>query len=142
MNERRPRERTSRRTFLRVSGTAMAAAAGARCAGAGSSAGQDAFYVVCPSLPGYGFSEAPKQAGCDCRQMAGIFAKLMARLGYTRYGAQGGDWGAVVSTWLAAEDADHVSGLHLNTPLGKYPEGAPADVNKGLSPKELKNPKA
>jgi len=56
----------------------------------------DAFHVVVPSLPGYGFSGKPKQGGISNRRIAGIIAQLMARLGYTRYGAQGGDWGGVI----------------------------------------------
>ena len=55
---------------------------------------EDAFHVVCPSLPGFGFSGQPKERGWSSQRMAEAIAKLMARLGYTRYGAQGGDWGA------------------------------------------------
>jgi hypothetical protein len=65
---------------------------------------EDAFHVICPSIPGYGFSEAPKKPGFGGKQVAHIFAKLMARLGYSRYSAQGGDWGVLISTWLAAID--------------------------------------
>jgi len=75
---------------------------------------EDAFHVVCPSLPGYGFSEIPRKAGYGCKQMADIFVKLMARLGYRQYGAHGGDWGSYIATWMAALNATAMKGLHLN----------------------------
>jgi pimeloyl-ACP methyl ester carboxylesterase len=74
----------------------------------------DAFHVVCPSLPGYGFSDRPARTGWKVPRIAGAWAELMARLGYTRYGAQGGDWGASVTTSLPQVDPDHVAGIHLN----------------------------
>jgi pimeloyl-ACP methyl ester carboxylesterase len=74
----------------------------------------DAFHVVCPSLPGYGWSGKPRVTGWDVRRTAEAWATLMDRLGYTRYGAQGGDWGAMVTTSLGAQDPDHVVGIHLN----------------------------
>jgi microsomal epoxide hydrolase len=94
---------------------------------------EDAFHVVCPSMPGYGFSDAPRQPGFDGRSVAEVVAKLMARLGYERYGAQGGDWGAFVTTWLAALDPEHCKGIHLNM-LVALPPGP--DAEKGLSPEE------
>jgi pimeloyl-ACP methyl ester carboxylesterase len=83
---------------------------------------EDAFHVICPSIPGYGFSDAPNKSGFGCEQMAEVFAKLMARLGYKRYGAHGGDWGAVISGWMAAIDAPHVFGFHMDQTLGNPPE--------------------
>jgi pimeloyl-ACP methyl ester carboxylesterase len=74
----------------------------------------DAFDVVVPSLPGYGFSDRPPAPGMTPRAMAEGFAALMARLGYQAYGVQGGDWGAAVSTWLARLYPERVSGIHLN----------------------------
>jgi len=74
----------------------------------------DAFHVVCPSLPGYGFSDQPSEAGWGIDRIADAWATLMARLGYDRYGAQGGDWGAAVSTAIGQRDPDHVAGIHLN----------------------------
>ncbi|TDJ37509.1 MAG: epoxide hydrolase [Gammaproteobacteria bacterium] len=74
----------------------------------------DAFHVICPSIPGYGFSAAPRKPGFHARACAALFAKLMVNLGYPRYFAQGGDWGSAVTTWLAALDPDHVAGIHLN----------------------------
>lgn len=76
----------------------------------------DAFHVVCPSLPGYGFSDKPVQAGWGVEHIAEVWAELMARLGYSRYGAQGGDWGAAVTTALGIQDPAHVAGIHVNMP--------------------------
>ena len=75
---------------------------------------EDAFHVVCPSLPGFGFSGKPRTPGYSVSRMSELIAQLMARLGYTRYGAQGGDWGAGVANWLGTYDTEHVSGVHLN----------------------------
>jgi pimeloyl-ACP methyl ester carboxylesterase len=77
----------------------------------------DAFHLVCPSLPGYGFSDKPAEPGWGVERIAGAWARLMARLGYRRYGAQGGDWGTSVSTCIARQDPDHVVGIHLTPPL-------------------------
>jgi len=74
----------------------------------------DAFHVVCPSLPGYGFSDKPAAAGWGVPRIAEAWAELMRRLGYERYGAQGGDWGASVTMALAGADAEHLAGIHLN----------------------------
>ena len=72
------------------------------------------FHVVAPSLPGYGWSGVTTVAGWDVQRVAETWATLMARLGYVRYGAQGGDWGAMVSARLAAIDPEHMVGLHSN----------------------------
>jgi len=77
----------------------------------------DAFDVVCPSLPGYGFSDKPARAGWGTPRIASAWAALMARLGYERYGAQGGDWGASVTDRIARQDSEHVAGIHLNMVL-------------------------
>jgi len=97
---------------------------------------EDAFHVICPSIPGYGFSDAPKKPGFGCRQIANVFAKLMAKLGYTQYSAQGGDWGYAISTWLASIDSSHVKGLHLYATGGHPPKETPADTTEELSPQE------
>jgi pimeloyl-ACP methyl ester carboxylesterase len=82
---------------------------------------EDAFHVVAPSLPGYGFSEPPRAPGWDIRRVAHAFVELMERLGYPRYGAQGGDWGAQIVTRLAALDPEHCAALHLNMPIASAP---------------------
>jgi pimeloyl-ACP methyl ester carboxylesterase len=87
----------------------------------------DAFDVVMPSIPGFGFSQKPREPGWDPARIAALEAKLMARLGYTRYGAQGGDWGAIISTQVALADAPHVAGLHLNMCIAGAPPAADAD---------------
>ena len=74
----------------------------------------DACHLVIPSLPGYGFSGPTRQAGWTTDRVANAWAQLMARLGYQRYGAQGGDWGSFVSAQLGRVDPDHVVGVHLN----------------------------
>jgi pimeloyl-ACP methyl ester carboxylesterase len=77
----------------------------------------DAFHVVCPSLPGYGFSDKPREPGWGVERIAAAWATLMPGLGYDRYGAQGSDWGTSVSTCLAQLDPEHVAGIHLTPPL-------------------------
>ena len=84
----------------------------------------DAFHVVAPSLPGYGFSGPTHERGWTPRRMAGAFAGIMAELGYDRYGAQGGDWGSLVSANLADLDRGHVCGLHLNFVVVPFPKDA------------------
>jgi len=74
----------------------------------------DAFHLVCPSLPGYGFSGKPDATGWSVQRIASAWAQLMDRLGYSRYGAQGGDWGSSVTMALAGVDADHLAGIHVN----------------------------
>jgi pimeloyl-ACP methyl ester carboxylesterase len=81
----------------------------------------DAFHVVAPSLPGYGFSEVTRTRGWDSWRIARAFSELMARLGYERYGAQGGDWGAQVATRIGAVDRAHCVALHLNMPIAAPP---------------------
>jgi pimeloyl-ACP methyl ester carboxylesterase len=77
----------------------------------------DAFHVVCPSLPGYAFSDRPAEPGWNADRTAKAWQVLMDQLGYARYGAQGGDWGSFVSTLLAVHDPDHCAALHLNMPI-------------------------
>jgi pimeloyl-ACP methyl ester carboxylesterase len=103
-------------------------------------AAADAFDVVMPSIPGFAFSQAPREPGWDPARIAALEAKLMARLGYTRYGVQGGDWGSIISTQVALVDAPHVAGLHLNMCFGAAPAGT--DPNAGLTDRELERLKA
>jgi pimeloyl-ACP methyl ester carboxylesterase len=77
----------------------------------------DAFHVVCPSLPGYGFSDRPTHHGWTVARIAGAWVRLMARLGYDRYGAQGSDWGTTITTLIGQEDPEHVIGIHVTPPL-------------------------
>ena len=95
----------------------------------------DAFDVVMPSLPGFGFSDKPREPGWDPARIAALEAKLMERLGYTRYGAQGGDWGSIISTQVALADPAHVAGLHINMCLAGAPGGS--DPNAGLTDAEI-----
>ncbi|MFT4038809.1 MAG: epoxide hydrolase [Thermomicrobiales bacterium] len=74
----------------------------------------DAFHVVVPSIPGFGFSGPTHERGWDVGRIARAWAVLMARLGYDRYGAQGGDWGSAISRDLGAVAPEHVVGVHLN----------------------------
>jgi len=82
----------------------------------------DAFHVVAPSLPGYGFSEATRARGWDVPRIARAFIGLMSRLGYPRYGAQGGDWGAQIATRIGALDPEHCAAIHLNMPIASRPD--------------------
>jgi len=78
---------------------------------------KDAFHVVCPTLPGYGFSDKPTRAGWNVQKIADAWAQLMPRLGYKRYAAQGGDWGAAVTTCIGIQDTANCIGIHLNMPI-------------------------
>ncbi len=82
----------------------------------------DAFHVVAPSLPGYGFSEPPRTPGWDELRIAHAFITLMGRLGYTKYVAQGGDWGAQVTSRIGGLDPLHCAAIHLNMALGATPD--------------------
>jgi pimeloyl-ACP methyl ester carboxylesterase len=95
---------------------------------------EDAFHVVCPSLPGFGFSSKPAERGWSSQRMAEVIAKLMARLGYDRYGAQGGDWGSGVTRWLAGSDGGHCIGGHSNFSPASQPMDDPM---RGVSQKEM-----
>ncbi|HEX2212888.1 MAG TPA: alpha/beta fold hydrolase [Mycobacterium sp.] len=89
------------------------------------------FDVVCPSLPGYGFSGKPTRTGWGVERIAAAWETLMGRLGYDRYGAQGGDWGAAVTTQIGRNGGSCV-GIHLNMPIGRPPKdmGEPTDEEK------------
>jgi epoxide hydrolase len=77
----------------------------------------DAFHLVCPTLPGYGFSDKPTEPGWNIERIARAWSQLMLRLGYERYVAQGGDWGAAVTTSIGLQDTEHCLGIHLNMPI-------------------------
>ena len=95
----------------------------------------DAFDLVIPSLPGFGFSGPVTEPGWNSRQIAAALAELMRRLGYDRYGAQGGDFGAFVAPDLGRVDPDHVVGVHVNAatmgfiPFGDIPEAEQATLS-------------
>ena len=78
------------------------------------------FDLVIPSIPGYGFSQKITQPGCNVSFIADLWHKLMTELGYDKYGVQGGDFGAGVSTALSMKYPDHVTGMHLNYIPGNY----------------------
>ena len=82
----------------------------------------DAFHVIAPSLPGYGFSGKPTVTGWGVDKIATTFAELMARLGYHRYVAQGGDWGSGVTTALGALDTEHCAAIHVTLAMGARPK--------------------
>jgi pimeloyl-ACP methyl ester carboxylesterase len=77
----------------------------------------DAFHVVAPSLPGYGFSDKPTTTGWGVPKIGAAWAELMPRLGYDKYVAQGGDWGAMVTTAIGIQDPENCLGIHLNMPI-------------------------
>lgn len=90
---------------------------------------RDAFHVVAPSLPGFGWSGPTTGRGWNPRRIAGAFAEVMAALGYDRYGTQGGDWGGVVTPNVADLHPDRVLGVHLNFVAVSAPQDAPAPTD-------------
>src|SRR5262249_27255337 len=86
---------------------------------------EDAFDVVIPSMPGYGFSGKPTSTGWGPERMARAWAELMTRLGYTRHAAQGGDRGAIVVDYMGARAPQGLLGIHTN-----MPGAVPADIDK------------
>jgi pimeloyl-ACP methyl ester carboxylesterase len=87
----------------------------------------DAFHVICPSLPGFGFSGKPVSTRWGVERIAQAWMVLMARLGYDRYGAQGGDWGSAVTAAIGALDPGHCAGIHVTLAMDTRPrvEGEP-----------------
>lgn len=83
---------------------------------------EDAFHLVIPSLPGYGFSDRPAETGWSVERTAAAWATLMQRLGYTRYVAQGGDWGSAVTRAMALQRPTGLAGIHLNMVVCFPPE--------------------
>jgi epoxide hydrolase len=83
----------------------------------------DAFHLVCPTLPGFGFSAKPTTTGWGVDRIARAWASLMDRLDYSRYGAQGGDWGSGVTTAMGALDSSHCAGIHITLNMGGRPTG-------------------
>jgi pimeloyl-ACP methyl ester carboxylesterase len=89
---------------------------------------EDAFDVVVPSLPGYGFSDRPHEQGMDPKRIAKLWVRLMQELGYDRFGAQGGDWGSAISIALGLNHADCMIGIHLNYIAGRFLLGGTLNV--------------
>ena len=87
----------------------------------------DAFHVVAPSIPGFGFSGPTTENGWDVKRVASAFVELMHRLGYERFGAQGGDWGSSISRQIGLSNPESVIGVHLNT-LAAPPSSDPKDM--------------
>ena len=95
----------------------------------GGSADQ-AFHVVCPSMPGYGLSGPTTDRGWDPQRIGEAEIELMKRLGYERYGAQGGDWGAIVTTQIGRLDPEHCAGIHLNMVMALPQEAAEGELTE------------
>jgi len=93
---------------------------------------EDAFHVICPSLPGFGFSDKPLACGWGVEKIAECWTALMQALGYRKYIAQGGDWGSAVTRQLGAIDAKHCSGIHITLAMGSKPlnRDSPNEVEK------------
>ncbi|MFE9888861.1 epoxide hydrolase [Streptomyces scopuliridis] len=97
----------------------------------------DAFHLVLPSIPGFGLSGPTRETGWEFRRVAAAFAELMRRLGYERYGVQGGDWGAAISREIGRTRPDRVIGVHLNLLPNAAPTREPgADELDALPPDE------
>ena len=93
---------------------------------------EDAFHVVAPSLPGYGFSGKPASTGTSVEKIGRTWGQLMSRLGYERYVAQGGDWGALITQSMGQTETTHCAGIHINMPI-VAPDPATMDA---LTPQE------
>lgn len=90
----------------------------------------DAFDVVVPALPGFGWSSAPRERGWGITRIAAAFDTVMVReLGYERYGTQGGDWGGIISAKMGSAHTDHVAAIHLNFVIG-LPPAEPSDEDR------------
>ena len=89
----------------------------------------DAFHVICPSLPGFGFSGKPTTTGWGVGRIADAWATLMARLGYDHYFAQGGDWGSAVTRSIGGQDPQHCAAIHITLAMGTRPrlDGEPTE---------------
>jgi pimeloyl-ACP methyl ester carboxylesterase len=98
---------------------------------------EDAFDVVIPSMPGYGFSGKPTATGWNPDRIARAWAELMKRLGYTRYVAQGGDWGSPISSAMARQGAAGLLGIHINLPATVPPDVAAVLASGGPAPAGL-----
>lgn len=98
---------------------------------------EDAFHLVMPSMPGFGFSGKPKETGWNPDRIARAWIELIKRIGYSRYVAQGGDWGAPVSSAMARQAPAGLLGIHINLPAAVPPEIAMALAAGGPAPSGL-----
>jgi pimeloyl-ACP methyl ester carboxylesterase len=96
---------------------------------------QDAYHLVMPSIPGYGFSAKPANAGWTTEKIAGAWDRLMVNLGYQRYFAQGGDWGGVITASIGAQNLGHCAGIHVNLVVVGPPDKA---IMNAPTPEEVK----
>ncbi len=99
----------------------------------------DSFHLIAPSLPGFGFSEKPKQPGYSPEKFAHILATLMQRLGYEQYAIAGGDWGAIINRYLANNYPERLIGLHSNMILAAAPEDEEQRNNMTAVERELRS---
>jgi pimeloyl-ACP methyl ester carboxylesterase len=90
----------------------------------------DAFHVIAPSLPGFAFSGKPPSAGWGVERIGAAWMTLMARLGYDRYVAQGGDWGSAVTTEIGAGDPEHCAAIHITLNMSGRPSGQPTEPDE------------
>jgi pimeloyl-ACP methyl ester carboxylesterase len=90
----------------------------------------DAFHLVIPSIPGYGFSGKPTEAGTSAEQIGKMWGQLMARLGYERYVAQGGDWGALITQSMGQSETEHCAAIHINMPICPPDESGMQDMTE------------
>jgi pimeloyl-ACP methyl ester carboxylesterase len=96
---------------------------------------EDAFHVVVPSIPGYGFSGKPAETGWDPAHIARAWVDLMKRLGYTRFVAQGGDWGAIITDQMGVQAAPELLGIHTN-----MPGAVPPEISQRMKPVDVDPP--
>jgi pimeloyl-ACP methyl ester carboxylesterase len=99
--------------------------------------GEDAFHLVIPSIPGYGFSGKPADTGWDPAHIARAWVVLMKRLGYTQFVAQGGDWGAIITDLMGAQAAPELLGMHSNMPGAVPPDISPVVQSGAPAPSGL-----
>jgi pimeloyl-ACP methyl ester carboxylesterase len=100
--------------------------------GHGGSA-DDAFHVIAPSLPGFAFSGKPTEPGWGVERIGAAWATLMARLGYDRYLAQGGDWGSAITSMIGSLDPEHCASVHITLAMSARPKGEPTEPDELLA---------
>lgn len=91
---------------------------------------EDAFHLVLPSLPGFGFSDKPREPGWGIDKIAAAWDELMVRLGYSHYLAQGGDWGSIVTTAIAVQNLGHCQGIHVTMPMAAPDPDTMSDLSE------------